>query len=502
MRILALSLAPSIALAWTPSTTVSHSGVTSMESVDIDGDGDTDLVTAGSSGTSIFLNVDGVLTLEATIDTGNTEYVHFGDADGDLDLDIAYGSREQVGWLENDGGWTDHEVAVLTERARGVAFVDLDLDGDLDLYTAQWAADDILEYLNDGTGTFAAGVAMNANQNAPRDLDVADVTGDGNPDLLCGTATTDRITWFEAGTGTSGGADAASVDAFDVGDLNGDGAPDAIVMRNNSHLNVLFGNGAGFDAYVQVVAQSDLTAIAADIDGDDIDDLIVLDTAADVLRRYDAEAGGASEDLYAFDESASHPTALDIDGDTDLDIVVEVSGGLLVLENERIDDDGDNDGITTDLDCDDTDPGLTLDSDGDGSCDEVDLCLGDDAEGDTDSDGVCDLVLSHDDLVAGQGASIDVRNAQPGAQVAILAGTRESARPLCHPNYDMCTDIAGFRILASGTADDDGVFSADIAVPDLPGITVLLQAGWFDPSTGAAEDSALIETTVDDPMLQ
>ena len=30
------------------------------------------------------------------------------------------------------------------------------------------------------------------------------------------------------------------------------------------------------------------------------------------------------------------------------------------------------------------------DSDGDGSCDSVDLCTGNDTSGDTDSDGVCD----------------------------------------------------------------------------------------------------------------
>lgn len=50
--------------------------------------------------------------------------------------------------------------------------------------------------------------------------------------------------------------------------------------------------------------------------------------------------------------------------------------------------DDDNDGVPNHADPCHLDP--ANDSDGDGSCDSVDLCLGDDSTGDTDSDGVCD----------------------------------------------------------------------------------------------------------------
>ena len=54
-------------------------------------------------------------------------------------------------------------------------------------------------------------------------------------------------------------------------------------------------------------------------------------------------------------------------------------------------DDGDGDGVCDELDACDGDD-ASGDSDGDGVCDDVDLCDGDDASGDADGDGVCDDV--------------------------------------------------------------------------------------------------------------
>ena len=67
-----------------------------------------------------------------------------------------------------------------------------DLDGDLDadLAVANAGSDDLSVFLNDGSGTFAAGVTYGAG-DLPRSVAVADL--DGDPDLDIATGRGQRV---------------------------------------------------------------------------------------------------------------------------------------------------------------------------------------------------------------------------------------------------------------------------------------------------------------------
>ncbi|MCB9683187.1 MAG: hypothetical protein H6733_17105 [Alphaproteobacteria bacterium] len=127
------------------------------------------------------------------------------------------------------------------------------------------------------------------------------------------------------------------------------------------------------------------------------------------------------------------------------------------------------------------------DGDADGVCDAVDLCLGDDATGDTDGDGLCDdrdFGLTGTTFAPGQVVTLSVVNAPPGDRVIFLVGTRLGASPTCHPTYvdasgaPICVALQAPIVVGSAVADAAGGASVSVRVPaSVPsGATVYGQA--------------------------
>ncbi len=125
-----------------------HGGVSPKAAGDIDGDGDTDVVT----GEAWYENVDGKGTnwrRHKNLDFG--EHHRYGlavktwvvDLDGDRDQDVIQAEADnpdgRVAWFENDGkgNWTRH---LIKDKGDGqdfhsLAVADFDLDGDLDVFS-------------------------------------------------------------------------------------------------------------------------------------------------------------------------------------------------------------------------------------------------------------------------------------------------------------------------------------------------------------------------------
>ena len=136
-------------------------GATGMQLVDLDGDGDTDVLTTNGE----------------TLDDATVRPYH------------------GISWLENRGAYpfVPHELAALPGAHRAVA-ADLDGDGDQDVAVAAFLPDP------EGTRTAMTSLgwleqtrpgvfvrhAIEAGQLSHAALDVADVDGDGRPDLLAG----------------------------------------------------------------------------------------------------------------------------------------------------------------------------------------------------------------------------------------------------------------------------------------------------------------------------
>jgi hypothetical protein len=171
---------------------------------DLTGDGRADLV-LGQWGAALAwyrATAEGLAladTALVTISRGSNTIPALGDLDGDGDLDLLVGeSSGYLNYFRNDGDRTTPRFTPVTDSLDGIrpgrrsapALADLDGDGDLDLLVGTDAGDVVL-YRNAGTSTVhrfvrdprfvmrVPGYAVPA---------VADVNGDGVPDLVIGTA--------------------------------------------------------------------------------------------------------------------------------------------------------------------------------------------------------------------------------------------------------------------------------------------------------------------------
>jgi hypothetical protein len=128
---------------------------------DIDGDGDHDIITADQGGLRVVINRSGVLVDETTarFRGASSAFVPTAaDFDGDGDLDLVVDVANQVLLYVNDGtGVFAPRGPVLTVPARLKLAADLDGDGDTDLAIApQSVSNGSFLCYNDGSGTFAA----------------------------------------------------------------------------------------------------------------------------------------------------------------------------------------------------------------------------------------------------------------------------------------------------------------------------------------------------------
>ena len=136
-------------------------GATDVVGADLDGDFDIDLAVAVSGDQQIVWheNLDGMGTFSSpqivTTLVDGVQALAAVDIDGDGDVDLLSASfqDDDVAWFENtDGAGTFGFKQVIAERngAAGVTSGDIDNDGDNDVVSCSWFADDVTWHRNDG----------------------------------------------------------------------------------------------------------------------------------------------------------------------------------------------------------------------------------------------------------------------------------------------------------------------------------------------------------------
>jgi len=172
--------------------------------LDIDGDGDVDIVTASLGvlfpnnarigAVIIFENVGGSRFQPRTIidNAARVADVEAGDLDGDGDLDLAVAhfgyDQGETTWLENLGNW-QFRSHVLQRLAGPINAVIADADGDRDLDIISLVSQDseeIYVFANDGRGTFTpTRIFGAANKDFGSSwISVVDLDRDGDADVL------------------------------------------------------------------------------------------------------------------------------------------------------------------------------------------------------------------------------------------------------------------------------------------------------------------------------
>ena len=269
--------------------TLAAAGARSVVAADLDGDLDSDVLSASSTDATIawYENTDGAggfgpqLVISANALSART--VHAADLDGDADLDVLSASAgdHKVAWYENTdgaGAFGDEQVISTSSLgSRAALAADLDGDGDADVLSATVVG--VFWFENtDGAGAFSGeqpiAVVQNTESTAAADLD-----GDADLDVLYASTSLGTVVWLaNDGTGSfgSGGVlddSAAGARSVFAADLDGDADRDVLVAVTDDDEIVWYENtdGAGSFGPGQVVTARALgawAAIAADMDGD------------------------------------------------------------------------------------------------------------------------------------------------------------------------------------------------------------------------------------------
>ncbi len=329
----------------------------SMDVTDIDNDGDPDVVVGTIAGDTVVVlrNSDGAGTFEDPIVVATDDDLQFvdaldtGDVDGDGDADIVAVGRlsNRIVWFENIGDATGEFSSardviddVITPRA--VHLADMDDDGDADLLASlSEKVDDefgqgqfLVLFRNlDGAGTFDVAQVAQA-PTEPRFMDTADVDDDGDLDVVLPAQDSGIIVWYpnDDGMGTFGvplliDETIEGVERVRMTDIDQDGDPDVVATADTAGVVAMYENTDGTFGEMQLISSDTRQASGLDIldiDGDDDLDVVTTSQFAAHVQVHTNQGEGQFEQTQITDDNVVGPALIstaDFDSDGDLDIV-------------------------------------------------------------------------------------------------------------------------------------------------------------------------------------
>ena len=342
------------------------------ESVDLDSDGDVDIVSAtwGSNGSLSWYENDGSQNfVEHNISTsayGNNSYgiwsIKSIDFDNDGDIDIvasnisgdSYENNTSIRWYENDGSqnFIEHNISS-TLFAMGVDAKDIDEDGDIDIVASKWWGGEnnnsIVWLENDGNQNFTEHTVIENYLGLTGSINAVDIDRDGDIDLLPAKFWgSSNFSWYENdgsqnftehNISTNTGNDRYSYSAKAI-DLDKDGDMDILTtfFDNNNNGTVTWYENDGSQNFTEhniSQVSDDVMSNGIDIQAIDIDN----DGDIDVIQGHywyenDGNQGFTTHNISS--AFTAYFTLSDIDGDGDIDIALPYWTDSLIVWQENL----------------------------------------------------------------------------------------------------------------------------------------------------------------------
>lgn len=304
---------------------------------DLDGDGLTDLAVGHGD-----LNQSTVSIVRSSSGGNFEEAVHYpagtvlnglaaGDLDGDQDTDLVTANVSALFVLRNggDGTFLQAERIAVPSGTRTVTVADLDGDGIGDLVFPSSGPDQVSVLLNDGGVAFREALPFDVG-DGPASVVVADLNGDGLPDIAAANKTSGTVSVLL----NQGGVSVAMAPAVDcevsvrqpdhlvAADLDGDGDIDLAVAGSNGVATLENLDEGSFAASPPFVGAPDSLTVG-DLDGDlDLDLAFGDPTAAGKVVAVINDGAGnfRASRSFTVESAARAVTAADLDEDGDLDL--------------------------------------------------------------------------------------------------------------------------------------------------------------------------------------
>lgn len=320
-------------------------GVQGVITVDMDNDGDIDIVTTGADGTKIYVNDGGEHFEPNLIDDKKGERVQAIDLNRDGNQDLLVTLREgnpSVLWYDNRGDLEFHVNSIGT-GSNALAYAgDLNGDGMNDIVTAIKSGENVLlqRWMNSG-GTFTA-TTLDSNSKVTT-LTIADMNGDGYNDVVIGGgaglqrwSTTDGATWSRIDIDDDNGNRTflAAVDIDHDGKMDvatGDGTENLVSWYKNKDNSVW--------ERIDIAESVDAKTLAVrDLDEDGDEDILVAAQDDGTVYWYENTGGEFTiEHTVATNLPQVYGVAIsDIDDDGDFDFATVDSTRGTVWWYERL----------------------------------------------------------------------------------------------------------------------------------------------------------------------
>jgi hypothetical protein len=365
------------------------------ELVDLDRDGDFDLLTGGAGGfvryyrntgsasAAVFVHQGSINDPFFGFGAGELSSPAFGDLDGDGDADAVVGksigslhylifdTSTQVPFFLNQEGIANPFFGVHVGTYSSPVLADLDADGDLDAVVGNGLLQ-VSYFENTGTPGSAIFVRRLGGANPFDDValghfttpELGDLDGDGDLDLMLGEEDGPLNFFRNVGSPAAPAFEqdfegnpfarvaAGFLSTIELADLDADGDLDALVGRDAASLFYLENIGTaaapdfiersgGADPFAGIGTGGLGIPVLGDVDGDQDLDLLLGESLRYFENTGDRFAPSFTErtgDANPWDGvdlgSSASPELADLDGDGDLDALIGENGGRLVFFRE------------------------------------------------------------------------------------------------------------------------------------------------------------------------
>ena len=332
--------------------------------VDIDFDGDMDLITSYSLTDEVVLEINNGNNTWQFIQVGNNIVAMFAvpaDFDGDGDLDIVavglfdrntgFNTEGEVIWYEQNGAidnWIPHSIDTNIIHPRYLDVADIDNDGDMDFAVVSSGQDNngqgfgnvAVWYENTSNGTVWTRWTIVSNLTNPESIRIGNVDNDNTPDILIGEYGGGRVLWYASANnpkrnnwaGLSISYNFATPSSAQFYDMNGDNNLDVVVAFDLPGVLAWFENpGNQSNNWQHNIISNTVNEVSEFIRGDFNNNGLLDFALGSFSNGYMAILENQTMGNYALHSypyfSFTSVESADIDADGDLDLVTSSYDG-------------------------------------------------------------------------------------------------------------------------------------------------------------------------------